>query len=389
MTEQTTEPPQTPRSPRRLYRSSSDRKIAGISGGLGDYFGVDPVVFRLAFVFFTVFGGAGLLAYIIAWLVLPSDDGAGRPARSEPPGGSWTGPAIVGGILILAGAVTLLDSSAWFGFDFDGPAVFWPLIFIGGGAWLLLREGPLRSDSADVPETTSLASNETSSDLEPWAAPAVEPAPAPRGPSVTSITLGVLFLYFGVTALGAILDWWEVSAAPVLAAALVITGIGLVVSALLRQGWWLLLVGLGIGAVLFPASLVDVPLGSGVGDRTYAPSSPDEVQDRYEFGVGELIIDLRDAADELGAGDVLDVDADLGIGRLLVVVPEDATLELDLEANLGESVVRLPSVAQTIDNEGFGADVNTTIEGTVDGPIIRIEGDVGIGQVEVSETRFG
>lgn len=52
-------------------RSSTNRKIAGICGGLGEYFNVDPVIVRLAWVIFTLAGGAGLLAYIIGWLIIP------------------------------------------------------------------------------------------------------------------------------------------------------------------------------------------------------------------------------------------------------------------------------------------------------------------------------
>jgi phage shock protein PspC (stress-responsive transcriptional regulator) len=67
----TTTAPHTPR-PRPLTRSTQDKKIAGVSGGLGAYFKVDPVLFRIAFVVGTVFGGAGLLAYV-ALLFVPTD----------------------------------------------------------------------------------------------------------------------------------------------------------------------------------------------------------------------------------------------------------------------------------------------------------------------------
>jgi phage shock protein C len=56
---------------KRLYRSLDNRKIAGVCGGLGDYFDIDPTMVRLAWVIFTLVGGAGLLGYIIAWIVMP------------------------------------------------------------------------------------------------------------------------------------------------------------------------------------------------------------------------------------------------------------------------------------------------------------------------------
>lgn len=62
---------------KRLYRSRDGRVIAGVCAGLADYFGVDPTLVRLAFALFTIFGGAGILLYLCAWLVIPEQDGDG------------------------------------------------------------------------------------------------------------------------------------------------------------------------------------------------------------------------------------------------------------------------------------------------------------------------
>lgn len=56
---------------KRLYRSRKNRVIAGVCGGLGDYFNVDPVLFRLVWVLLVFGAGTGILAYIIAWLIIP------------------------------------------------------------------------------------------------------------------------------------------------------------------------------------------------------------------------------------------------------------------------------------------------------------------------------
>jgi phage shock protein C len=61
---------------KKLYRSKTDRKIAGVCGGLGKYLDIDPVIVRLAWVIFTLAGGAGLLAYIIAWIIIPEEPAA-------------------------------------------------------------------------------------------------------------------------------------------------------------------------------------------------------------------------------------------------------------------------------------------------------------------------
>ena len=58
---------------KKLYKSAADKKICGVCGGLGEYFGIDSTIVRLAWVVFSLCGGAGLLAYIIAALVMPND----------------------------------------------------------------------------------------------------------------------------------------------------------------------------------------------------------------------------------------------------------------------------------------------------------------------------
>lgn len=59
---------------KRLYRSTSNRKIAGVCGGLAEYFNIDPVIVRLIAVVLLLPGAApGLLPYIIMWIVVPKD----------------------------------------------------------------------------------------------------------------------------------------------------------------------------------------------------------------------------------------------------------------------------------------------------------------------------
>jgi len=57
---------------RKLKRSQTDRRLGGVCGGLGDYFDIDPVVFRLLFVLLCLPGGfPGLVPYLICWIVIP------------------------------------------------------------------------------------------------------------------------------------------------------------------------------------------------------------------------------------------------------------------------------------------------------------------------------
>jgi len=56
---------------RRLYRSGNDKILGGVCGGLGEYFGIDPTLIRLAWIIFSLVYGSGVLAYIIAWIIIP------------------------------------------------------------------------------------------------------------------------------------------------------------------------------------------------------------------------------------------------------------------------------------------------------------------------------
>jgi phage shock protein C len=71
--------------PHRLTRSSSDKYVSGVSGGLGEHFGVDPTIVRVGWVFATlVTGGAALLAYAALLVVVPRDDAT--PTEDRLPG---------------------------------------------------------------------------------------------------------------------------------------------------------------------------------------------------------------------------------------------------------------------------------------------------------------
>lgn len=65
--------------PKRLYRSTTDRKLAGVASGLAEYFVMDPLLVRLAFVILTLAGGGGILIYVVLWIVTPEN-----PMRIQP-----------------------------------------------------------------------------------------------------------------------------------------------------------------------------------------------------------------------------------------------------------------------------------------------------------------
>jgi PGF-CTERM protein len=114
-----TTPPPTSGQERRGYpplsalrRSRSDRKALGVAGGLGQWAGVDPLVFRVLFVVLTVFGGSGLLLYALGWLLVPEDGESESEAQRLVNGRSRSSAATVIGILVVL--VIGIAATGWF-----------------------------------------------------------------------------------------------------------------------------------------------------------------------------------------------------------------------------------------------------------------------------------
>ncbi|HSI94020.1 MAG TPA: PspC domain-containing protein [Jiangellaceae bacterium] len=59
---------------KRLTRSTSDRMVAGVAAGLANYFDIDPVIMRVLFVALAIFGGGGLILYLVCWFLMPPED---------------------------------------------------------------------------------------------------------------------------------------------------------------------------------------------------------------------------------------------------------------------------------------------------------------------------
>ena len=75
-----------------------------------------------------------------------------------------------------------------------------------------------------------------------------------------------------------------------------------------------------------------IDLDGGIGQREYRPGTTAELRDRYELGIGELVVDLRDT--DLPKGD-LPLDVDVGMGQAVVVVPEDVCVATDADVGMG------------------------------------------------------
>lgn len=147
--------------PKRFYRSRSDRKVAGVAAGLGDYFEIDPILIRLIFVVLLFAGGGGMLIYIILWIITPEqpfqyNPGNTQNTTNESTGGtSYSDPAtqpaqspshkpekekkkgsLVGGLVLITLGLLFLADEFFPGFDFSD---FWPVIIIVIGVGLLIN----------------------------------------------------------------------------------------------------------------------------------------------------------------------------------------------------------------------------------------------------------
>lgn len=119
------------RSVRRLRRSRHDRVVAGVCGGLGEYLGVDPVLLRLAAVALTVSGGAGVLTYALAWMLIPETD-EDDVRLLAPAVGRRAGAAIGVGLVGLSLVLLLGPQPLWV-----DAAVVWPLAAVALAALYL------------------------------------------------------------------------------------------------------------------------------------------------------------------------------------------------------------------------------------------------------------
>jgi phage shock protein PspC (stress-responsive transcriptional regulator) len=329
------EPPGPP-PPRRLTRSRDDRVLGGVAGGLGRYFSIDPIIFRIGFVVLSFVGGTGLLAYLAALLFVPDEgDTAPLAARRK--------IVAVAGVVVLAiAALSFLGSfsSGWW-FWGPGPGVFFVAIVAMGGV-LLWRaaqgEGPAAA--------TALA----------------------RGGLAIAIAFGALFAAAAVALAAA------AGGGIAIAAIVIVLGLALIGAAFAGGARWLIAPALVLAIPLGLVVSANADVGGGIGDRHHRPGSMAELDRSYDLGVGELRVDLRDLT--LPAGDT-DLDFDVGVGHVIVLVPEDACVTSDVEVGMG--------YAEVLDRNEGGVDIDLDHDATAAPEVsrVRIKAEIGVGALEV------
>lgn len=361
-------PGQTP--PPVLTRSTDDKVVSGLAGGLGRYFGVDPVVFRIAFVVMALAGGSGILLYLVGWLLIPDDLGAGVLHRV----GRERNQKLVAAVLAGIGVLLLTGEL----FDGEGGDVPIGLVLVGLGAYVLWsrrRQGeaagpPLPPASAPPAPPSGPAGTETQpltvTRPEPPAAQ-VEQEPKARS-ALLPVTLSLLAVLAGVLTL------FGVPATTGLALALLLTGAALVVGAWRGRSRWLIPVGLVLAGVMAAVSVIDVPVRGGAGEVAHRPAVLADVRSPYRLAAGDLLVDLRHLDLQ---GSTVTLVASVAAGSLRVVVPEGAAVEVDAHVGAGDLDVlgRL--------SEGIGVERRVVETGREGGGGIVLRAKAGLGMVEV------
>jgi phage shock protein PspC (stress-responsive transcriptional regulator) len=329
--------------PRRLYRSRRERMIGGVCGGLAEYFGIDPVIVRIIAVALVFAGGAGFLAYLAAWLLVPEtggDDGA------EPAAAGRTA-TIAGAVLLVLAVCTLLPFwGSPFGGVFGppaGPFVFLATLGLAGlGIW--------------------------------WVASGEHPSAAGTRDILRRAGLGVALL--AVCGLLALAGAWATAAGGgvLVAVVVIVAGLWLVTAAFIGGARWLILPALALALPAGVVSAANVDVDGGVGDRRYRPVVATQVQDSYRLGVGHLIVDLRGA--NLPPGDQR-IRVEIGVGAATLAVPEDVCVASAAHVGAGQ--------VNVFDRGSGGLDVDwrderRALPGTTR---LIVDGDIGVGVLTV------
>lgn len=128
---------------KRLYRSRNDKVIAGVCGGIGEAYNIDPLWIRLIAALLVLADGVGLIIYIVAWISMPENpQQTGKKTEAEKavekasPVVQKTGTSKVLGIIciIIGAGLMFRYSFSWFSFKY-----IWPLVVIGIGVYLLVQ----------------------------------------------------------------------------------------------------------------------------------------------------------------------------------------------------------------------------------------------------------
>ena len=395
-------PDQQPRRPTRndvldlgrLRRSNHDRRIAGVSAGLARHLDIDPIIVRVTLVVLVFFGGAGLLLYGAAWLLVPEEG-----STSQPLGLDDRNRAIaLLGTGILAALAALGDFAGAFWFP-------WPIVLLAlAVVWFLNRKdtapalyyapAPGQPLTGAAAATASTPTTEQPGWQPTWQTQTAPVASGPyqpyqpyahvtyarprnprkKGPILFWFTLALILT--GVGALGAI----DASGTSVPNAAYPALGLSLTGAMLVLGAFWGRAGGLiFIGLVLSAATLVTTATADYADTAlSYTPTSSAEVREFYNLDGGELSVDLSQVED-LEELDGRELRIDGGVGEIEVIVPPG--MDIRAAGTVGVGDVRVFDQR----NDGLDVTVESVLDGGQDVPDMSIYIDLAIGEVTIRE----
>lgn len=392
-------PPPPPSRPRLLRRSESNRVAAGVAGGLGEYFGVDPVLFRVLFAVTAFFGGVGILVYIVAWAAIPDRTAQHAPIdRLLGSGRQSNIPVWILTIVAVAVAWGLLFSW-WAPWKFL-PWMFVPLLLAALVLAVALSRRPPESptDAAFGQAAAGLGQSaasfgqtaETTQPTQPLQPPQSADQTQPAGPpawllaarerrrrsapvrlaTLLAITvgLGIAGVIDGMTGIALPVYFWIVEVG--------LLG-GLIVGAILRRPFWLgtlLLIPGAIGLFVFAGSRASLHDGSG--DNVYTPQTAAQLRSDYHHAFGRTTLDLTtlhtpDAAHT--------VHVRLAAGQVRLLVPPSLPVNVHADIHLGD--VRIDG---RDDSSGMG--LHTDPITTTSAQALNIDVQISAGELRIERS---
>lgn len=355
--------------------------LAGVAGGIAKRLDLDPTLVRVAFVAAMLFGGFGLVAYLVLAVVTPVDDGTGAPAEGEPPSKWLIAAAVIAVLLFLPGPfLAPFDWGAgwWWG------GSLWLLLLVGGAAWLLLarrdRRAERRTDDGFDPSGgpgDTAATQTIDREEEPS-------APRRDGWSrfLRALLIGVLVIAgINVALAAAGVSAWATATGhgAVVAGVVIAIGAVLVGAAVLgdRRWRWLIVPALVLALPAGAIAAADVRFDGDVGEREYAPATARSIPaGGYSLGVGQMTVDLRGLP--WRRAQRVELQTDMGVGQTVVSVPDRVCVDPDATASVGDVFVRGSS------SSGIDADqTDTPPRGKA--PRLELHSEIEAGQIAVTD----
>ncbi|HEX6402012.1 MAG TPA: PspC domain-containing protein [Pseudonocardiaceae bacterium] len=382
----------------RPRRRSSDRKIAGVAAAIARRYAVDPVLVRVAFVVATISGGAGVLLYLLGWLLFPQDDHTAGDQGSGT--GSGRGRSSMSALLTIVLVLLLIPASAALltghGSGVIGLAVALGALFLLHRSRATLGEIPGSPPHAtQQPDTEAAAGTPATTDDRERSGPPAwdplgaapfawdlpepsaqsEPADPPQGArwKITPITLGIALLVGGV----ALAFAPALSAAQVAAMLLGVVGLGLVVGAFLQGGRGLIPIAIPLALLTWVLSAAPAA-GFKVGGRHWTPTTATQVQPRYSVTLGNGDLDLSEL--RLTNDQTVRTSVAVGVGETHVYLPPNVDAQVSCQTQIGD----VECLGQR-DSDGGPSRVTVTDNGP-DGPgggKVILDVHSGVGQVHV------